>query len=240
MNLTPIKISAKNLGQTALADFCPRCYWIKLKLNFKLPWASFPGIFSSIDAYTKKAIHHIIDGCNHPAWMCDIGNVVSYEPVPHFSKSKFYDEKSGITLTGVPDDIWVLSDGTKVLPDFKTAIYSEAQDKLLPMYRIQNNVYSVLIDKSARLYLIYMEPDTNKETACNQITDTGFRMCFNATVVPVENDLKKVRDALILTREIAEMQAPPKGTPDCKECQALDKVMGVLGMGKVSNAGLEE
>ena len=33
-----IKISAKNLGQVALEDFCPRCFWIKLKMANKLPW----------------------------------------------------------------------------------------------------------------------------------------------------------------------------------------------------------
>ena len=174
-------------------------------------------------------MHSIIDSTvPKPSWMQKIGNVVGYSPVPHFSKSKFYDEKSGITLTGIPDDIWLLSDNTKVLPDFKTAIYSEAQDKLIPMYRIQNNVYSVLIDKTAKLYLIYMEPDTKQETACSQITDTGFRMCFNATVVPVENDLKMVRNALVITREIAEMQAPPKGTESCKDCSSLDSLMGLL------------
>jgi len=48
-----LKISAKNLGATALEDFCPRCYWIKLKMGNRLPFQSFPGIFSSIDSYTK-------------------------------------------------------------------------------------------------------------------------------------------------------------------------------------------
>jgi hypothetical protein len=229
MSLAPLKISAKNLGVTALQDFCPRCFWIKLKSGNKLPYQSFPGIFSSIDSYTKKSIHHIIDSVNpKPRWMQKIGNVVGYEPVPHFSKSKFFDKKSGITLTGIPDDIWILDDGSKIIPDFKTAIYSESQDKLLPMYFIQNNVYSVLIDKSAKLYLIYMEPDTKQETACNQITNTGFKMCFDATVVSVENDLKKVRDALVVTREITEMQKPPKGRIGCKDCSSLDSLIGLL------------
>jgi len=75
-----IKISAKNLGQTALEDFCPRCYWIKLKTNFKLPWQSFPGIFSSIDSYTKSCIHSIIDGVRDnpfaiPDWMKQMGSM---------------------------------------------------------------------------------------------------------------------------------------------------------------------
>jgi hypothetical protein len=48
------QISAKNLGSLALQDFCPRCFYLKLKLRFKLPFQIFPGIFSSIDSYSKK------------------------------------------------------------------------------------------------------------------------------------------------------------------------------------------
>ena len=57
----PIRISAKNLGYTALSDFCPRCYWLRLKTGFSLPYQSFPGIFSSIDAFTKHCVHSMID-----------------------------------------------------------------------------------------------------------------------------------------------------------------------------------
>ena len=122
-----IKISAKNLGYTALADFCPRCYWLRIKSNWKLPYQSFPGIFSSIDAYTKYCGHHIIDAHQQnpikqlPAWMLEIGEIVSYETIPHFSKNLFTDTKSNIILSGIPDDIWVRADSSKAIVDFKTA-----------------------------------------------------------------------------------------------------------------------
>ena len=65
-------------------------------------------------------------------------------------------------------------------------------------------------------------------------------MCFSGVVVPVIRDRKVVRNALSTTREIYELPHAPKGNPDCNDCEQLDKVMGLLGMGKVSNAGLEE
>jgi hypothetical protein len=52
-----IRISAKNLGELALHNYCPRCFWLKLKLNNRLPFQIFPGIFSAIDSYTKDVIH---------------------------------------------------------------------------------------------------------------------------------------------------------------------------------------
>ena len=241
-----IRISAKNLGQTALADFCPRCYWIKLKLNFKLPWQSFPGIFSSIDAYTKSCVHHIIDSSNerqdtrsvksagsyyeYPDWMKQIGDVIGYETVPHWSKNKYHDEKSNITFQGSQDDIFVLADGTRCCPDYKTAKHTDTQDKLFPMYEIQSNVYGILMGDNPKLCLVYMEPDTDKSSACDNIIDQGFRMCFNAVVVPIENDKKKVRQALAVTRDVYESATPPQGNSDCKDCQALDKVMKVMGV----------
>ena len=45
-----LRISAKSLGELALPDFCPRCFWLKTKARGKLPFQIFPGIFSSIDA----------------------------------------------------------------------------------------------------------------------------------------------------------------------------------------------
>jgi len=47
--MTKLRISAKNLGELALSDFCPRCFWLKLHAK-RLPFQIFPGIFSSIDA----------------------------------------------------------------------------------------------------------------------------------------------------------------------------------------------
>jgi hypothetical protein len=227
-----LRISAKNLGQVALEDFCPRCYWIKLKTNFKLPYQSFPGIFSSIDAYTKHCIHHVIDGNNHPQWLCDIGNVIAYEPVHHWSKNKYFDPKSNITLHGAPDDIWKLADGTKVIPDFKTAKHTDTQDKLFLLYEVQANVYNVLMTQDtkvdARLCLIYMEPVTEASAACDNIIDQGFRMCFNAVVVPVVTDKKIVRNALTITRDIFEMACPPDSRVGCKDCEATEKVVNLI------------
>jgi hypothetical protein len=247
----PLKISAKNLGQTALEDFCPRCYWIKIRTNFKLPWASFPGIFSSIDSYTKSCVHRIIDNRYGndsidllPEWMKKIGNVTGYEKVPHWSKNNYLDEKSNILLQGAQDDIFVRIDQSRAVVDWKTAKFTENQDKLRPLYDVQLNVYSILSVKDGKspvdLYLVYMEPCTESSYATDNIIDCGFRMCFSGVVVPVKRDRTIVRKALTITRDIYEMQQPPSPRSGCKDCEQLDKVMGILGMGKVSNAGLEE
>jgi hypothetical protein len=231
--LDQIKISAKNLGYTALADFCPRCYWIKLKTSHKLPWQTFPGIFSSIDSFTKHCIHYMIDNGPMPEWMMNgIGNVTKWRPVPHHSKNHFFDPKSNITLTGAPDDILQLVDNTIVIPDYKTQRWTDNQDKLYSLYAVQSNVYNILMTQDtkvdAKLFLVYMEPDTAVGSACNNIITTGFSMCFNAKVVPVEVDKGLVRRSLTLTREIYEMERPPESRSGCKDCQMLENVIELL------------
>lgn len=239
-----IRISAKNLGYTALADFCPRCYWIRLKANWKLPWSSFPGIFASIDSYTKKTIHHIIDSSNeresrqvksnsdyyeYPQWLSQIGDIASYEKIVHWSKNTLEDKKSGIILSGMPDDILIRRDGSKAIIDWKTAVYSKNQDALMPIYLVQINVYAILSgDTATDLYLVYMEPQTTGEFASNSVIDCGFSMCFHATVVPVANDRSIVRQALSLTREIYELPTAPEATIGCKNCSSLDTIIELL------------
>ena len=87
MEKEQIRISAKNLGQLALPDYCPRCFWLKLKLQFKLPYQIFPGIFSSIDSYSKKitwSYYHKYGVV--PPWFQPFGEFIRPIPVPHFNK----------------------------------------------------------------------------------------------------------------------------------------------------------
>ncbi len=173
-----------------------------------------------------------------------MGDIIRYEKVPHWSKNTFHDEKSNIALHGAQDDILICTDGQRVVPDYKTAKYSETQDKLLSMYLVQENVYSILSEKDnqepVKLFLVYMEPCTDASMAVNNIDHCGFKLCFSGIVVPIERDRKIVRQALTITREIYEMEKPPDSRTGCKDCDNLDKIIGLLGMGKVSNVGLEE
>src|SRR5205814_9298993 len=51
---TQLRISAKTLGLLALPNFCSRCFHTRMHCGDKLPFQIFPGIFASIDSYSKK------------------------------------------------------------------------------------------------------------------------------------------------------------------------------------------
>ena len=113
-----IRISAKTLGELALPEFCPRCFWIKLRVNHKLPYQIFPGIFSSIDSYTKRIVHGWFDEHRAPPpWLADLGQLAGYRQPPHWSKFQVLDKMTNILLTGSPDGVLVCVDGSFIIVD---------------------------------------------------------------------------------------------------------------------------
>ena len=173
-----LRISGKDLGAVAMPEFCPRCFWIKRNVPSGLPFQIFPGIFSSIDSYTKHVVHGWFDRHKSaPEWLADLGPLSGYVDPPHHSKFRFLHAGTNILLTGSPDGVFVLPDGSYMIVDYKTAKHSGSQDDLFPIYETQLNAYAVIgeacgLTPVSKLALIYTEPITDKKVAS---TDCAFR-----------------------------------------------------------------
>jgi hypothetical protein len=117
-----IRISGKDLGAIALADFCPRCFWIRLHCKGQIPFQIFPGIFSSIDGNTKRVIHTWFDDHGGPPpWLNDLKGVVGYKEPPTFHKFNTVIKEFDILLTGSPDGVFICDDDSHMIIDYKTA-----------------------------------------------------------------------------------------------------------------------
>jgi hypothetical protein len=106
----PLQISGKDLGALAMRDFCPRCFWISRRA--KLPWQIFPGIFSSIDSYSKKVVHGQFDRSGMPGWLAPLGELKGYKDPPSAQRFRVPVEEHGLLLTGAPDAIFERARGT--------------------------------------------------------------------------------------------------------------------------------
>ena len=135
MPTPPLQISGKDLGALALKGFCPRCFWISRRA--KLPWQIFPGIFSSIDSYSKKVVHGEFDKVGAPGWLAPLGELKGYKDPPSAQKFRVPVDEHGILLTGAPDAIFERADATLVIADYKTSRFTPHQDRLLPVYRVK-------------------------------------------------------------------------------------------------------
>lgn len=234
--MDPLRISGKDLGQLALPDFCARCFWVQRRAPDGLPFQIFPGIFSSIDAYTKRVVHQYLDvnRCA-PDWLSPLGPLTGYREPPHYSQFNVRDSASGMLLTGALDAIFDRADGTLLLADYKTAKFTENQDALLPIYEVQLNAYAYIAaalgwTEVSGLALIYMEPETEAQHAeparCGR--PTGFAMGFAAHVLPMTLDTGRIGRLLARARELVELGSAPTGHAGCKNCVRLDGVLSLL------------
>ena len=229
-----MRISAKDLGWLAVDDFCPRCFWIERHAK-GLPYQmGFPGIFSSIDAYTKNIVERYFQkNGKFPQWLSEIGSakrIVSIKP------SEFKVETDGITLTGIPDLLFERPDGSFAIVDYKTAKYTGNQDQLMPIYQIQLNGYAYIAEaiglKPVKdLYLVYFEPPY-KETY-GAITDghtnrEGFNMLFKPVIHKIKREPKEIDRLLEKASKTYELSKPPKGLDGCKDCLRLDTLVNMI------------
>jgi len=171
--------------------------------------------------------HHKI-----PNWFSGFGDLGRPIPVPHHSTFQILDGKTNVVLTGVPDEIFQNGDGSLFIPDYKTGRFTGNQDKLLPMYAMQLNTYSLIatrigMGKVSGIGLVYFEPltEVDASTIDSIILDNGFSMKFTAKLLPLRLEPKKISPLLRKVRAIHDQPDPPDGRPGCKDCQLLDGLM---------------
>jgi hypothetical protein len=226
-----ITISAKDLGVLALPSFCPRCFWIRMHCANKLPFQIFPGIFSSIDSYTKKVTNvHFHRYSRLPAWLEELAELGKPVKVPHYSKFGVLDEEADVLLRGTPDEILQKDDGSHIIVDYKTAKFTKTQDSLLPLYEVQLNAYAYIgtrcgFDPISGLALVYMEPQTDltEEKLDAVVQKEGFLMGFAGHVLPLKLEAEtRIPPLLKEVRRIHDLESAPAGNEDCRDCQLLE------------------
>jgi len=214
-------IGGKDLGSLALPDFCPRCFWIER--HWGNPPSIFPGIFSTLDAVTRRSVHRAFlrKSCS-PDWL-PVPDAIEVEEGDTYFKLPIQDK--GWVLAGKPDDIFRLKDGTYHIVDYKTAKFTGRQDELFPMYEIQLNCYAYLAEKYgfkpvSRLSLIYCQPNQDLSD------DENFSLDFEIYSIEVDIDLEKVSQLLVRAREIVDQKELPEARYNCKGiCIWVDRIL---------------
>jgi len=225
-------IGVKDLGNLALPDFCPRCFWFERHFG---PFPTrFPGIFNVIDGASKKSVSRsFLNRKKLPDWL-QIPNVVrqvdleEMGTVERIHTRKYLvakDKNTGLILRGDPDVVFELKDGTLHIVDFKTARYTLKQNELLPLYEVQLNGYAILSHKKpvSKLSLVYCEPKSEL------LDDVKFHLEFEVKIIDIGFNKHKVFELLRKAKEILEQKEPPKAKEGCKgTCFYIDKILKAL------------
>ena len=203
-----------------------------------LPWQGFPGIFSSIDRYTKQVvISHLQQEGALPPWMAGVGDSVGHLDPPHWSRFQATDDSTGFTLRGEADAIFRLRDGTCVIIDYKTSRYNPGNRSQHRVYRAQLNAYAWIARRLdfppvSGLALVYMEPSTGGDSVrpSESVFLEGFSMAFIPRVVEVDLDPGRLVPPLLRqAARIHAMVAPPDPRNGCRDCSALEGLLTALG-----------
>lgn len=231
-------LSARALGSLALPDACERCFWLHQKIG--TPSMLFPGIFSSIDSYSKKVVQAALEWHQHlPHWFEQFGLRGDPLQPTHYSWFKINTGHGSLQLNGMPDEILHTPDGSLIIIDYKTARF-KPDDPLRPLYEVQLNVYARIAENLAQpragypfpcrvqaLGLLYYDPLTDKVSP-EKLNTRGFLMEFHAYWVSIDRCDARIDELLARAWHILSQPTPPMGNPNCKTCQAYQAIAKAL------------
>jgi hypothetical protein len=208
-----------------------------MRCDHKMPYTIFPGIFASIDTYTKRMSRlHFARHERIPRWFDGFGDLGVPIKAPHHSRFKFVDAATNVMLTGDPDEVFRRPDGSLFIVDDKCARFTGHQDELLPMYVTQLNAYALIAERTGLgrvtgLGLVYHEPvtDIGGDAIDSVCGDEGFSMRFVAKLLPIELHPTMIPPLLARVREICDLPAAPVGRPDCEDCERVERLVEAAG-----------
>ncbi len=238
MNLEGNKLSAKTIGELAMPDFCPRCFWIRMRLGNKVPFKTPPpGIFSSIDSYTKRYFEQLLGSGRLPSLVPELSNAsgIVKQRMPDLRHD--YSEGT-VFLTGIPDAIFSNKDSSYTVADYKTARFTEAQRSMLPIYEVQVRAYAAMAKEAGlkplnSLLLIYLEPLTGDDSIADDIDKnlpgTGQ---LSLRLQPFVHSIKQNEFQVIRLLESADrilrLSEPPEPYGGCQNCRALKNLNNLI------------
>jgi len=179
---------------------------------------------------------HLQQAGSLPSWLISalgtsFSNLDFHRVQPVTPKRWQVDFDEGFSLVGEPDAIWEFPNGRWFIADYKMASLSQAQERLLPLYQTQLNVYAYLAEKLRRrhiagLALVYFEPESSDQALADHDlfwrTQRQLILGFRCKVVPVEVKTADWLETLCeRVFEILSSPNPPKGRQGCQGCQAM-------------------
>lgn len=239
-----IRLSVRQVCELKKDDFCPRCFWFKYHypITRSNPYYSvMPGIVSSFDSYIKTLIHSYFEEKGElPPWLKNIFNfsvkeILRVNKLEEELPKNWNSNNQKIILSGVPDALWLIDDNTLCIVDFKLANYNETQEKLLPVYTLQLNLYALLnrIKNEkitvSKLFLLYFQPlfkissfkiSNEKEQVITSEDD--FKLQFNLKIIRVEMlEIDEIKETINKACTYITSQSPPNGKEGCQGCEEI-------------------
>lgn len=206
---------------------CPRCFYIDNKLGVARP-PGFPfNLNSAVDHLLKKEFDiHRAGKTSHPL-MKEYG--VDAVPFPHkdldtwrdnFKGVEFFHKKTGLTVSGAVDDIWINPAGELIVVDYKATSKDEEITALDQEwhngYKRQMEVYQWLLRQndfkvSPTGYFVYANGIKDKKAF-------DAKLEFDVTLIPHVGDDSWVEGTILNIKKCLESDMIPNVGDGCEYC----------------------
>ena len=213
---------------------CQRCFYLDNKLGVARP-PGFPfNLNSAVDALLKKELDvHRAEGTQHPL---AVAYGLDAVPLAHAKMDEWRDAlrngvkyvhvKTGFTVRGGVDDIWVNKNGELIVIDYKATSkdgrIESLDEEWHKGYKRQLEIYQWLLRQNG-----FKVSDTGYWFYANATKDRKAfdgRLDFELTLVPYTGSTGWVDGTLMEIKSCLDEDRLPPATADCDYCQYREAV----------------
>ena len=207
---------------------CPRCFYLDNKLGVSRPKGPSFTLNLAVDALLKKEFDiHRAKKTSHPL-MKKYG--VDAVPFSHekldewrenFKGIQYVHPKTGMTISGAIDDIWVNSAGELIIVDYKATAKDGKIETLSDsgwdkQYQRQMEVYQWLFRRAGFKvsdigYFVYVNGQKDRKAFDGKLE-------FDVTLIAHRGDDSWVPDAIINAKKCLDNDDLPSSNPTCEFC----------------------
>lgn len=207
---------------------CPLCFYLDNRLGVSRPRGPSFTLNIAVDELLKKEFNiHRAAKAAHPL-MDEYG--IEAVPYQHddlelwrdnFKGVQYFDQETGITVSGAVDDIWVNPKGELIIVDYKATskdgkIESLSDSGWDRQYKRQMEVYQWLFRQngfkvSKTGYFVYVNGKKDKKAFDGKLE-------FDVTIISHTGDDSWVHDAIIGAKKCLDAAKPPAHSELCEFC----------------------
>jgi hypothetical protein len=209
-----------------LFNECPRCFYLDNKKGIRRPGMPSFNLNTAVDTLLKKEFDkYRAEQKPHPLMEKYKIDAVPYQHPEldqwreNFVGMQYFDEATGMTISGAIDDLWVNPKGELIVVDYKSTSKEgeiDLNDRWKDGYKRQMEVYQWILRKKGfevadKGYFVYANGDDSKPAFDGKLE-------FDMTILDHEGDTSWIEGKIDQIHEALNKDELPGSGENCEHC----------------------